>query len=42
MMYRRPLSIAAGLLLAFTAFAQQKSPFTYHDMLMLDRISMSW
>ncbi|HRO98934.1 MAG TPA: hypothetical protein PLN54_05815, partial [Flavobacteriales bacterium] len=39
MMYRRPLSIAACLLLAFTAFAQQKAPFTYPDMLMLDRIS---
>ena len=39
MMYRRPLSSAACLLLAFTAFAQQKAPFTYPDMLMLDLIS---
>ena len=39
MMHHRPLSIAAGLLLAFATFAQQKSPFTFQDMLMLDRIS---
>jgi acylaminoacyl-peptidase len=35
----RLLSLATGLVLALVTTAQQKSPFTYQDMLMLDRIS---
>ena len=39
MIHLRPLFIANALLLVFTTNAQTKSPFTYQDMLMLDRIS---
>jgi acylaminoacyl-peptidase len=35
----RPLNLAIGSMLAIVAGAQQKSPFTYRDMLMPDRIS---
>ena len=35
----RSLSLATGLVLAIVVSAQQKAPFTYPDMLMLDRIS---
>ena len=35
----RSLVLATGSMLAIIASAQQKSPFTYQDMLMLDRIS---
>ena len=35
----RVLSHATGLVLALVTTAQQKSPFTYQDLLMLDRIS---
>ena len=35
----RLLSLATGLVLALVTTAQQKSPFTYQDLLMLDRIS---
>ena len=35
----RTLSGAAGIVLVLAAHAQQKAPFTYRDMLMLDRIS---
>lgn len=39
MIHLRPLFIANALLLVFTTTAQPKSPFTYPDMLMLERIS---
>jgi dipeptidyl aminopeptidase/acylaminoacyl peptidase len=35
----RLLSLVAGLVLVLGAHAQQKSPFTYQDMLKIDRIS---
>jgi len=39
MKHFRVLSLCAGLLPAIVTIAQQKTPFTYVDMLMLDRIS---
>jgi len=39
MIHHRPLYIASALLLASSTLAQQKPPFTFQDMLMLDRIS---